>query len=287
MHNVVVGQLTLLRMLSSVLLSSGTASVAHELPFHFMAKASAGSPTNQPTAMQNVLVLQLTLLRSRETSGPIVGDVKRLHVDPFHFSERITSPPDLNWRPTAMQKEAETQLMPLSSMTSLPVVGGDGTTVSLVPFHFSLSVFSEPCNPESPTAMHRVGLMQLTPESVDGLPLFGELTTVHLGPAASAVTAVNASSAPTMPNTATLVPGVARNIGCSSDRTLDSLEAILNMFLTSRWVLVEAAARRVYQGLASLSNICGCQSVRALGDPRRPPGACAVVSAGGFGYRGG
>src|ERR1039457_6511105 len=236
MHNVVVGQLTLLRMLSSVLLSSGTASVAHELPFHFMAKASAGSPTNQPTAMQNVLVLQLTLLRSREASGPIVGDVKRLHVDPFHFSERITSPRDLNWRPTAMQKEAETQLMPLSSMTSLPVVGGDGTTVSLVPFHFSLSVFSEPCNPESPTAMHRAGLMQLTP--------------VHLGPAASAVTAVNASSAPTMPNTATLVPGVARNIGCSSDRTLDSVEAILNMFLPSCWVLVEAAARRMYQGLA-------------------------------------
>src|ERR1700722_13881870 len=196
MQKVVVGQLTDSRMLSSVSPSLGTVSSAHEVPFHFMARASDGSSVNQPTAMQKVVVLQLTPSTSTNASGPIAGDVSWVHFEPFHFSVRIWSPPDLNTRPTAMQKEAEMQLMPLSSISVLLPDGGDGTTAIFVPFHFSLSVFwTEGAVEETPTARQSLELAQLTADSDDEVPTLGDVTTVH--PAASPLTAVSTSKAPT------------------------------------------------------------------------------------------
>ena len=94
--------------------------------------------------------------------------------------------------------------MPLSSISVAPPEGGDGTTVIFVPFHFSLSVFSEEgAAEEMPTARQTVELVQLTADSVDDVPLLGEVTTVQ--PAASTLTAVNTSRAPTTENAKALV----------------------------------------------------------------------------------
>jgi len=105
-----------------------------------------------------------------------------------------------------MQKEADEQLTALNSISVLPFEGGEATIAMVVPFHFSLSVRPEPDDPYVPTVMQSACVEQLTPDSSDDEPLFGEVTSVHWGPEASTFTAVNRSSAPAIPSTAPLVP---------------------------------------------------------------------------------